>query len=163
MISCDEFLVQNGRERNDVLKVFFEGVHERWLKDMRSLAGVIDVGFVDVPSADFKITWVDHWHKVLDWLVDVLEVVGLLIVFVSNVSGGSLGEGTVEVWVLNTSLGLPSLFLFVGEDSGNESRSVVSSKADKHDSKLWDGVDGFNSVGELLDGLALLSLIPHWD
>ena len=146
-------MVQNGRKWDDVLEIFFEGVHKRWLKDMGSLAGIVGVGFVDVPSADFKITWVDHWHKVLDWLVDVLEVVGLLIMFVSNVSGGSLGEGTVEVWVLNSSLGLPSLLLFVGENSGNESTSVVSTKADKHDSKLWNGVDSLDGVGELLDGL----------
>jgi len=36
-----------------------------------------------------------------------LEVVGGLVMLVADVGSGALGEGSVEIWVLDTSLGLP--------------------------------------------------------
>jgi hypothetical protein len=163
LIGSDEVLIENGCKWDNVLKISFESIDKRWLKDVRSLAGIEQVSIVDIPSTDFEINWVDHWHKVFDWLVDVLEVVGFFIKFVSNVSGSSLGERSVEVWVLESSLGLPCLIFLVSKYTGDHSRSVVASKTDKHDTKFWYSVDSLDSVSEFVDSLNVFSFIPHWD
>jgi hypothetical protein len=79
------------------------------------------------------------------------------------VSGGALGERSMEVWMLDSILGLPGCLLFVGKDTSNESASVVSSESDKHDSDFWNLGDSLDLGGDLLEGLGLLSLVPDWD
>ena len=130
---------------------------------MGSLASIEQVGVVDVPTGDLKVHWVDHWHDFVNWLVNIGELLGVLIELESDVSGGALGERSMEVWVLDSTLGLPLLLLLVGKDTSDESASVVSSKSDKHHSELWHLGGGFDLVGNLLDGLLVLCLVPHWD
>jgi hypothetical protein len=97
LIGSNEVLVENRWKWDNILKISFESIDKRWLKDVGSLAGIEQVSIIDIPSTDFKINWVDHWHKVFDWLVDILKFVRFVIKFVSNVSGSSLGERSVEV------------------------------------------------------------------
>ena len=140
-----------------------EGIDEGWFENMSSLACIVKIHVADVPSTDDEVTWVHHWHEVLDWLEDILELVGLLVVLVSNVSGSALGEGTVEVGVLDTSLGLPGLSLLVGKNTSGESGTVVSTETDKHYSDLWNFRLSLKFVSDGLDSLGVGSLIPHWD
>lgn len=163
MIGSNEVLVENGWKWDNILKISFESIDKRWLKDVGSLTGIEQVGIVDIPSTDFEINWVYHWHEVFDWLVDILKFVGFVIKFVSNVSGSSLGERSVEVWVLDSSLGLPCLIFLVSKDTGDKSRSVVASKTNKHDTKFWYSVDSLDSVSKFVDSLNVFSFIPHWD
>lgn len=163
LVGGDELLVEDGREWYDGLEVFLQGVDEGWLKDVSSLAGLEHVEVTDVPSGDLEVHWVDHGHEVPDWLVDILELVGLLVVLVADVSGGALGERSVEVWMLGSSLGLPRLFLFVGEDASGKGGAIVASEADQHDADLGDVSLSPDLVGDDLDGLGVGFLVPHWD
>ena len=69
----------------------------------------------------------------------------------------------MEVWVLNTLLGLPSLTLCVGQNSCYEGRTIVSSEAHKHDSELRDLGLGLDLVAELVDDLLVGFFVPHGD
>jgi len=163
LIGSDILLVEDSWKGNNTLKVLLEGVDEGWLENVGSLACVIKIHVADVPSADDEVAWVYHWHEIFDWFENILELVGLLVVLVANMGGCALGEGPVEVGVLNTSLGFPRLSLFVGKNTGGEGRSVVSTKTDKHNSDLWNFRLGLKFVGDGLDSLGVGSLIPHWD
>jgi len=92
LVGSNELLVEDSWHWYNTFEVLLEGIDESWLENMSSLAGVEQVHVGDIPSGDFEITWVNHWHKVLNWLEDILELVGLLVILVSNVSGGTLGE-----------------------------------------------------------------------
>jgi len=72
------------------------------------------------------ITGIDHRHNVLDWLIDIGELFRLLIVLETNMSGGTLGKGAMEIWVLDSSFGLPGSFLFVGKDTSGHGGAIVS-------------------------------------
>jgi hypothetical protein len=163
LVGGDELLVEHGWQWYDGLEILLQGVDEGWLKDVSSLAGLEHVHVADVPSGDLEVHWVDHGHEVPDWLVNILELVGLLIVLVTNVGSGALGERTMEVWMLSSSLGLPSLLLLVGEDTGGESGAIVASEADKHDAELGNVRLGLDPVADGLHGLGVGLLVPHWD
>jgi len=51
---------------------------------------------------------------------------------------------------------------FVGQHTGDESGTIVSTKADKHDSNLWNCGLGRDLVCAFLNDLLLLSLIEDW-
>ena len=163
LIGGDELWVQDGWQRLDLLQVILKGVDEVWLKNMGPLACGEEISLVDVPTRDLEVARVDHWHEVLDWLVDILKLVGGWVHLVTNVGGGALSERSMEVWVLDTLLGLPSLTLFVGQNSGCEGRTIVTSEADKHDTKLWDFSFGLDLVDKLVNDLFIGFLVPHWD
>ena len=69
----------------------------------------------------------------------------------------------MEVWVLDTLLGLPSLTLFVGQNTGSEGGTIVTSKADKHNTELGDFSLGLDLVDELVDDLLVGFFVPHGD
>merc|ERR1712100_56990 len=120
---------------------------------MSSLARLVHVQVGDIPTGDLEIIWVDHGHDVFNWLENILESVVLLVVLVADMCGSALGERSVEVRVLNSSLGFPRLLLLVGKNNGGESGTVVSSESDKHDSDLWNFGISLDLVGDGLDGL----------
>jgi hypothetical protein len=43
LIGSDEVLIENGCKWDNVLKISFESIDKRWLKDVRSLAGIEQV------------------------------------------------------------------------------------------------------------------------
>jgi hypothetical protein len=77
LVGSNELLVEDSWHWYNTFEVLLEGIDESWLENMSSLAGVEQVHVGDIPSGDFEITWINHWHKVLNWLEDILELVGL--------------------------------------------------------------------------------------
>ena len=69
----------------------------------------------------------------------------------------------MEVGVLSSSLGFPSLSLLVGKNTGGESGAVVASKTNKHNGDLWDLSLRLNLVLDVLDNLFVGLLVPHWN
>ena len=114
LVGSDKVRVEDGRKWLDLLQVVFQGIDESWLQDMRSLASCVKISRVNVPTRNDKVGRVNHWHEIFDWLVDILEIVGSWIHLETNMGGGALGERTMEVWLLHSFLGFPSLVLFVG-------------------------------------------------
>ena len=51
-------------------------------------------------------------------------------------SSSRLSEGTVEVGLLDTILGLPSKFFLVCENTCNQCRTIVAAKTDEQHSKF---------------------------
>ncbi len=114
LVGSDEVRVEDGWKWLDLLQVFFQGIDESWLQDMRSLASSVKISRVNVPTRDNEVSRVNHRHEIFDWLVNILEVVGRWVHLETNMGGGALSERTVEVWLLHSFLGFPSLVLFVG-------------------------------------------------
>ena len=83
--------------------------------------------------------------------MNILQVASLLIELEADVSSGALGEGAIEVGCLGAILGLPGHALFVGDDTSDEGRSVVTTETDEHDSE-------FGHALVCLDRL----LLHHW-
>lgn len=163
LVRSNELLIQNSWQRNDLFEVVLQRIDKGWLENVSSLAGLVHVQVADVPSSDLEVNWVDHWHDVFNWLEDILELVGLLVVLVADMGGSTLCERSMEVWMLNSSLGLPRLLLFVGKNTGSEGRTIVTSEANKHNSNAWDSSLSGDLVFDLLDGLNIGFIVPHWD
>jgi hypothetical protein len=152
LVSGNEIGVKDSLHGLDGLKVALKLVDESGLKHVGALGGFVQVEVADVPTADVEVDGVDHGEKLLDGLEDVGERAVCLIEVETNVSGGALGEGTIEVSLLLTSLGGPGESTLVSDDTGCEGGTVVTTKADEHDTKLGDSLVSFD--GLLLDDRA---------
>jgi len=73
LVGCDEIGIQGSGERNNSLQLWLQLLDQVWLEDLRSLASIVKVHVRDVPSAYFKLTGVNHWDKVFNWLVHVTK------------------------------------------------------------------------------------------
>jgi len=107
LICCDEVLIDNCRKWDNLGEFRFQLVNQIRLQNVCSFASIEQIGRVNVPTMDEHIARIDHRHDLLDWLVDIFELFRLIIVLVTNMSGGTLGKRPMEIWVLDSSFGLP--------------------------------------------------------
>lgn len=140
------------------MEIILELVNEGGLENVGALGSLVQVVTGDIPTANIEIDGGDHGEQFLDWLENILKVAALFVEFETNVSGGTLGEGTVEVSMLFTILGSPGHLLLIGEDTSNEGGTVVATETNEHDSKFGKtGVGGnFLFLNHRLGCLGLL-------
>mmetsp|Transcript_29592 Transcript_29592/g.29179 ORF Transcript_29592/g.29179 Transcript_29592/m.29179 type:complete len:240 (+) Transcript_29592:444-1163(+) len=145
LISSNVFWIEGCFHWNNLREITFEFVDQIWFENMGAFACFKQVVFRDIPSSYFHISWVDCREQVFDWLIDILNAT-LWQLLDTNLSSTALSETSVVVWSMNTSLALPSDLVLVSQESCNKSRSIVSTKSNKHESKLWYSGFSLNSM-----------------
>jgi hypothetical protein len=86
LVGCDEIWIQRSGKRDDSLQFRLELLDQIRLEDSRSLASIIEVHIGDVPTADLKLTWVNHGNDILDWFVHITESTSGRVMLESNVN-----------------------------------------------------------------------------
>lgn len=121
LVSSNEIRVESSLHRLNSLKILLKLFDESRLKNVSSLAGIIDTLFTNIPTRDDQINWINHGQKILDRLVDIIKLSISFVVLESSVAGSTLCEGTKHVGLNLTVFGVPSDLLLVGNDTSSES------------------------------------------
>lgn len=146
LVGCDEIWIQRSGKRDDCLQFRLKLLDQVRLEDSWSLASIIEVHIGDVPTADLKLTWINHGNEILNWFVHIIESASGRVMLESNVNCWALGERPIEVGWLNTVLWFPGNLLLVGKNTSNKCRTIVAAEADEHDSQLGYFLSGLNNV-----------------
>jgi len=105
------------------------------IEHLSSRHGLIHGHARDVPTTETKIVGVDHGKHVIDGDIDILASLGVR----TDPDRRSSDERSDIVGLDRAELGRPGDVVLVGEDSGRNSGSVVTTDSDQHQavSTIW--------------------------
>lgn len=120
---------------------------------MSSLHGLRQVQGGDIPTTNDDFIGVNEGEDLVHGEIDFFGTVA------TDLDGGGLGDGTVVVSSLFTSLGHPVELQLVGKETGSEGSTVVTTPTNEHDTQLGNsgvGLEGvFSGLGGDLQGTVL--------
>lgn len=160
LVGGDEVGVVDGRKRDEFLHLRGDLALEIGFEDTSTIHGISQVHVVDVPTTDDEVVRVDHGESVVEGNVNFLA--SLLIG--TELDGGGHDDGSKVVGCLLALARLPGELLAVGDNTGGDSGTVVTTPANKHETDLADlavdleVVNGLDGLGGVLAGLGLLDL-----
>lgn len=152
LVGSNEIWVVDGRKWLHGSHLLADLLLEGWLKNGSAVHSISQVHGRDIPSTEDKVVGVDHWENVMERDVDLLASGGLS----TELDGGAHDDGTIVVGRLGSGAGLPSEVLLVGNDTGGDSGTVVTTPSYKHETGLWDlalsleVIDGLDWLGNVL-------------
>ena len=102
------------------------------VENLGALHGFVERKTRDIPSAEDEVIGMHHWEHIGDRDMDLLARARLS----TNAHGRCTKDRSDIVGLLDASLGVPDNVVTVGEDGRAESRAVVASHADHHQTAM---------------------------
>lgn len=146
LVGSNEVRVVDGGEGSQLSHLLPDVGLESRLKDLGAIHGLGQVQRADVPASNDKVVGVDHGQQVVEGDVDLLVGLGVG----SELDGRAHDDGAVVVGLLNALLGVPNKVASVGNDTGGNSGTVVTTPADKHHADLGNLAVDLEVVERLL-------------
>lgn len=136
LVVGDEVRVDDGGQGYQLLQVGREFDLQVVLEHSSASSSLSQVHAVDVPTTNGDLTGVHHRQDVLHGDEDFFGARH------TDLDGGALCDGTIEVGVFLASLRVEGQFVFVGQDTARDGGTIVTSPSNEHDSEFGDGCVG---------------------
>lgn len=152
LVGSNEVWVVNGRKWLVGSHLLANLTLEIWLKDSGAVHGISQVHGRDIPTTENEVIGVNHWEDLMERNVDLLAGSGIS----TKLDGGSHDDRAIVVGSLCSGAGLPSEVFAVGNDTGGDSGTVVTTPSNKHETGLWnlalslEVIDGLDRLGNVL-------------
>ena len=134
LVGGNEVGVVDGGKRLEVLHLGAELALEIGLKNGGTIHGIGQVHVVDVPTTEDEVVGVGHGEKVMERNVDLLTSLGVG----AELDGGGHDDGAIVVRLLLTLARVPGDVVAVGNDTGGDSGTVVTTPSNQHQTDLSD-------------------------
>ena len=155
LVGGNEVRVVDARQRLDAAHLLADKLLEGRLEDAGTVHGISQVHTADVPAANGKVVGVDHGEHVMEGDVDLLASFAVS----SELDGRAHDEGAIVVGSTLALAGVPGETIAVGQDTGGNSSSVVSTQANEHHADLGNLAVDLEVIDALLgDGNELAIL-----
>lgn len=132
LVGSNEVRVVNGRQWDVRGHFLLNQSLEAGLQNLGTIHSLSKVQLANVPAANDKIIGVDHGQDLMERNIDILVSFGIG----SQLHCGAHDNGAIVIGLLLSLLGRPDEVAAVGNDTGGDSRTVVTAPADKHHTGL---------------------------
>jgi hypothetical protein len=154
LVGSNEVRVVDGGKGLHVGQLLADERLESRLEDTGTIHGLSQVHAADVPSTDHEVIRMDHGEKIMEGDVDILAARAVGAEFGSR----SHDDRAIVVSRLSTRLGVPSEATLVGDDTGSNSGSVVTTPSNQHDADLGDLTIDLEVIQSFLGNRHILTL-----
>lgn len=146
LVVSNEVGVVDSGEGDHILHVFTDLLLEIVFEDFSSSHGILHVGFGDIPTANNDFVGVDDGEELVQGDKD------FLVLALADLGTRALGDGSKEVGLVSTGLGVPGDVVLVGKETSGEGGTVVTTETDEHDTELRGSKISLEAVSVLLQG-----------
>lgn len=132
LVGGDEVGVVDAGQRLHLGHLLAYHLLERRLQNLSTVHGLGHVHAADIPTTHNEIIGMDHGEQVMEGHVDLVAGLGVG----AQLDGGAHDDGAVVVRSLGTLASLPGQTPTVGNETGGDGGTVVTTPSDKHDPDL---------------------------
>lgn len=154
LVGSDEVGVVDGGKRNHASHLLPDLSLESGLENLGAVHGLSQVKTANVPTANDEVIGMDHRQDVVKRNVDLSVSFGIG----TELEGRAHDNRAVVVSLLVSFLGLPGELSAIGENTGGNSGTVVTTPADQHHTDSGDLAVDLEVVEGLLGSSDVLSL-----
>lgn len=146
LVGSNEVRVVDGGEGSQLSHLLPDVGLESRLQDLGAIHGLSQVQRADVPASNDKVVGVDHGQQVVERDVDLLVGLGVS----SELDSRAHDDGAIVVGLLDALLGVPNKVASVGNNTGGNSGTIVTTPTDKHHADLGNLAVDLEVVERLL-------------